>query len=295
MTRPDTDSFRRYLEAKRTVDDRALDRRVMSRLRDGLAAGSGPLTVVEVGAGIGTTIERVLDWDELPRRVRYTAIELDPDLVDHLRVRLSERFAVTTRGDAMVIDVGDRKVILELVCGDALEVIGESERTWDLLVAQSFLDLVDLDAAVTTFVEATTPGGLVYCPLTFDGGTVFHPPIDLDDRVERHYHRHMDTGDAGTSRAGRRLLARLPAVDAEIVAAGSSDWVVVPAGDGYPADEAYFLHYIIDTVEGALAADPALDAEGVAAWTEIRHRQIEAAELRYIAHQLDVLGRAPGP
>ena len=75
-----------------------------------------------------------------------------------------------------------------------------------------------------------------------------------------------------------------------MVAAGSSDWVVFPGPDGYPGDEAYFLHCIIDTIGRALNGHPELEMGRFKAWVARRHRQIDSAELTYIAHQLDFLG-----
>ncbi|MEZ4708993.1 MAG: hypothetical protein R3A44_17435 [Caldilineaceae bacterium] len=42
----------------------------------------------------------------------------------------------------------------------------------------------------------------------------------------------------------------------------------------YPADEAYFLHFIIDTMRGALDGDTALESARFARWIEQRHQQI---------------------
>jgi len=47
-------------------------------------------------------------------------------------------------------------------------------------------------------------------------------------------------------------------------------------------------------VDLALRAAPELDAAALAAWVAARHADIERGELIYIAHQLDVVGRAPG-
>ena len=66
--------------------------------------------------------------------------------------------------------------------------------------------------------------------------------------------------------------------------------MVFPGPEGYPGDEAFFLHFIIDTIGGALGGHPELDGGRLRAWIAERHRQIEAAELIYIAHQLDVMG-----
>jgi hypothetical protein len=81
----------------------------------------------------------------------------------------------------------------------------------------------------------------------------------------------------------------LRAAGGEILAAGSSDWVVFAPEGVYPADEAYFLHFIIDTVRGAL--DGAIAPERIDAWASARHAQIERDILVYIAHQLDFFGR----
>jgi hypothetical protein len=72
--------------------------------------------------------------------------------------------------------------------------------------------------------------------------------------------------------------------------AGSSDWVVIPHHGSYPHDEAYFLHFIINTIYGALRDHPAIESQRFQEWIETRHAQVERGELVYIAHQLDYLG-----
>jgi hypothetical protein len=95
---------------------------------------------------------------------------------------------------------------------------------------------------------------------------------------------------AGSSVTGRRLLRCLQTAGVHLLAAGSSDWVVFPGPNGYPADEACFLHFIIDTIGRALQGHPDLENDAFRAWLAQRHRQIDSAELIYIAHQLDVMG-----
>jgi hypothetical protein len=72
---------------------------------------------------------------------------------------------------------------------------------------------------------------------------------------------------------------------------GSSDWVIFPGPEGYQADEAYFLHFIIHTIDTALAGHPDLDTGRFNAWITQRHEQVEHRKLVYMAHQLDFLGR----
>jgi hypothetical protein len=78
--------------------------------------------------------------------------------------------------------------------------------------------------------------------------------------------------------------------------AAGSDWIVAPADGTYPAEERYFLSHVLDTVEGALGE---LDGHGLGDrlddWLATRRRQVEAAELTYLTHQLDLLGRVEEP
>jgi len=142
------------------------------------------------------------------------------------------------------------------------------------------------------------PGGLCYFTINFDGATIFEPVIDpaLDAQIETLYHRSMDERitdgqPSGDSRSGRHLFHLLPRAGVEILAAGSSDWVVFGRGGSYPADEAYFLHAILHFVEVTLTGHPELDQKDFARWMTERRRQIAAGELVYIAHQMDFVGQ----
>jgi hypothetical protein len=144
------------------------------------------------------------------------------------------------------------------------------------------------------------PGGSFYFTLNFDGATILEPAVDapLEDLIQDLYHRTMDGRQtdgrpSGDSRTGRYLFAQLRAAGARLLAAGSSDWVVFPGKNGYPDDEAYFLHFIIDTIGRALHDHPDLDPARFNRWVARRHAQIEAGELVYIAHQLDFAGVNP--
>lgn len=109
---------------------------------------------------------------------------------------------------------------------------------------------------------------------------LFTPLIDpdLDERIQVLYHlsmdeRMVDGRPSGDSRTGRHLLWQLPAAGAEVLAAGASDWVVHPLQKGYPADESYFLHFIVDTIYRELAGHPTLDGRAFDAWSRTRHDQ----------------------
>ena len=65
-------SFPRYLLSKQSVDDRALNKDVLSALKANLP--DEPLTIIEVGGGIGTMLARLLRWDVISQ-VDYTLVD----------------------------------------------------------------------------------------------------------------------------------------------------------------------------------------------------------------------------
>ncbi|MEZ4516700.1 MAG: class I SAM-dependent methyltransferase [Chloroflexota bacterium] len=275
-------SFVRYLEAKKTVDDRALNHHVWQTLRAALP--SGPLTILEAGAGIGTMIGRLSEWDIFSGS-RYIAIDSDPENIRTATQRLADNPPPFT---------------VEMETADVLDYLVDDSRKGkvDLLIAHAFLDLLDISTALPVLFSAMAPGGHFYFTLNFDGVTVFEPVIDraFDEQVLALYHRTMDERlvngrPSGDSRSGRHLLQEIPAAGGEILAAGSSDWIVFPQDGRYQGGEAYFLHHILHFVETSLTGHAELDPKRLANWLARRHAQVDAGELIYIAHQLDVAGR----
>lgn len=285
-----TYSFPRYLAAKKTVDDRALNGRVWQAMATSVRQrpfSPHPVRILEVGAGIGTMVERL--WHAgLLAHADTTAIDVMPDNVAAAQQRLRPIAA-------------ERPLTLAAI--DMFDFIAREQgrHTWDLLIAHAVLDLLDVPAALPQLFSLLAPNGRFYFTLNFDGATIFEPTIEpaFDGLVEQLYHRTMDERvtngrPSGDSRCGRHLFHQLRAAGATIEAAGSSDWVVFAGEDGYAADEAYFLHFIVHTVDQALAGHPELDATRFADWIAQRHAQIERGELVYIAHQLDFFGSGPG-
>jgi SAM-dependent methyltransferase len=303
-------SFRRYLAAKKSVDDRALNRGVWDTLRRMLveSGGSSPLRVLEVGAGIGTMIERMLAWNLLPGDALITAVDVDPDLISEARERLPQwgaeaGFEVSPGlEETIILREPARQVTIWLEAADIRQFVRREgqQRRWDLLLAHAFLDLVDVPKALPALLALLHPGGHFAFTITYDGLTILEPAIDpaIDAQVMALYDRTMDERQvdgqpSGDSQAGRHLFGNLRRTRAEVLAAGASDWVVFPGPGGYPADEAYFLHYIVHTIHNALRGHPDLDAARFAGWIAERHAQVEREELVYIAHQVDILGRVP--
>jgi hypothetical protein len=104
--------------------------------------------------------------------------------------------------------------------------------------------------------------------------------------------RRMRQGlPSGDSRAGRHLFRELREAGAELLEAGSSDWVVFPRGGSYSSEEVVFLRWILHFIEHSLTGHAELDPGALAGWLEHRRAQLARAELVYLAHQLDFLGQ----
>ncbi|MCL4503174.1 MAG: class I SAM-dependent methyltransferase [Deltaproteobacteria bacterium] len=303
---PKTYSFLRYLAAKKGLDDRSLNRHVRETLAGQILTRQedSACRVLEVGCGIGTMLERLIDW-QLLAKADYTGIDLHPDSIGEARRRF-RRFAAA-RGADLALKAGrflyrqpGQAVGAEFEAIDLFHFLTRERGRgrWDLIIAHAFLDLVDLKTTLPELLSLLVPGGFFYFTLNFDGATIFKPAIDagLDQHLETLYHQTMDqrlVGGrlSGSSRTGRMLFEHLKNAGALVLAAGSSDWVVFPGPAGYPGDEAYFLHFIIHIIYQALKDHPELPQSDLQGWIEQRHAQILQGKLIYFARQLDFFGQ----
>lgn len=285
--------FQHYLLAKQTVDDRALNRRVYEALTAGLP--SGPLRVVEVGAGIGTMARRLVRWGLL-KQAEYVAVDGMEQNIGYACQWVpawarDEGLAVEEIGPRQFrLQDAERDINLIFEQAEVFEFIHQKPAPADLLIAHAFLDLLPMPESLPRLLSLTRH--LAWLTVNFDGLTSLEPAVNptLDETIERLYHRTMDTrATGGDSRAGRHLFSHLQSADARILAAGASDWAVFPRDGAYPADEKYFLSCILHFFEESLTGHKELDADAFAGWLAKRRAQIERGELVYIAHQMDFL------
>jgi SAM-dependent methyltransferase len=295
-----TFDYARYLAAKTTVDDRALNRHVLAELCHLMPAGAP--RVLEVGAGLGTMVARLMDWGAVATG-EYILLDADRQLLDCSRRWLCNWAAARGLPCDLLPDglrMGDLRVhLVHAELGRYLEAAQGVAA--DVLIANAVLDLVDVPAVLPGLLRLLAPGGVYWFTINYDGESIFAPSHPHDDLIMQAYHRDMDERfrygrPAGESRTGRRLFHYLRAAGAPALAAGSSDWVVSAGPDGnYPGDEAYFLRSILNTIQNALrSGQDRVEPADLADWLAVRGRQLAAGELVYIAHQLDFVGRSPG-
>lgn len=288
-------SFPRYLLSKQTVDDRALNKDVLHALRASLP--SEPVSVIEVGAGIGTMLKRMITWnifcmgeyvlvDSMAENIAY-AREWIPQWATEAGLRVER----TAANELQLCD-HTRDIHVRIECADVFDFIQKNKKPADVLVAHAFLDLLPLPESLEKLFLLTN--GLAWLTLNFDGMSALQPVIDraLDEKIEQLYHASMDArSTGGDSRTGRKLFEYFRSIETEILATGASDWVVYGNDRKYTVDEKYFLQFILHFFEGSLMGHDELDRSVFQRWLAKRHEQIECGDLIYIAHQMDFLVR----
>jgi hypothetical protein len=286
-------SFPHYLLSKQSVDDRALNKDVLNALKANLP--NQPVSLIEVGAGIGTMLRRLMRWDII-RKAEIVMVDEMTENIEYASAWIPQwameaGLGVEGRGKYQLKifdEVYDIRIRLERA--DVFDFIHGNKEPADVLIANAFLDLLPMPESLPKLLSLTK--GLAWLTINFDGVTIFEPTIDatLDEQIARFYHATMDTRPTGgDSQSGRHLFGHLRDAGTEILAAGASDWVVYAVNGKYPDDEAYFLQFILHFFEESLTGHPELEAEGFARWLQERRAQIERGELVYIAHQMDFL------
>ena len=288
-------SFPHYLLSKQSVDDRALNRVVLDSLKANLCAE--PIRIIEVGAGIGTMLARLLRWniitnaeyvlvDEMAENMEYAR-----DWLPHWANESNLRVERSAENQLRIIDP-TRDVHIQFEQANVFDFIQKKPVPANLLIANAFLDLLPMPESMSKILSLTKD--LAWLTINFDGVTSLEPVIEseLDEKIERIYHSTMDMRPTGgDSRTGRHLFSHLINIGAKIISAGASDWVVHSVNGRYPADEAYFLCFILHFFEESLSGNAELNADKFADWLKKRRFQIDCGELVYVAHQMDFLVR----
>ncbi|GAP11324.1 2-polyprenyl-3-methyl-5-hydroxy-6-metoxy-1,4-benzoquinol methylase [Bellilinea caldifistulae] len=297
-------SFVRYLAAKKSVDDRALNRQVWESLRREIEhkADSQPLRVLEVGMGIGTMFQRMLEWG-LVEQAEYIGIDAESENIA-VANRIIPSWAKEQGWNVQGLDFQQSAkprhdgVAYGFLKADLFDFLQQPrwQNYFDLVIANAVLDVVDVQAVLPMINNSLKQGGMGYFSINFDGMTAFEPLIHaaLDEQIIRVYHQSMDERringkPSGGSRTGRLLFSVSGQAGFDILDAGSSDWVVFARGGQYPADEAYFLHFILHFFEETIPRYPQIDPGDFQEWLRIRHAQIQRGELVFLTHQMDFL------
>ena len=192
------------------MDDRALNGHVLAELRRLMPAGAP--RVLEVGAGLGTMVARLMDWGVVGAG-EYILLDTDRRLLDQSRRWLRDWAAARGLRSDLLPD-GLQVVICGFAwCTPSLAATCRpiTGAQADVLIASAVLDLVDVPAILPGLLRLLVPGGVYWFTINYDGESIFAPGHPHDGRVMHAYHRDMDEwarhGPAGESRTGRACSA----------------------------------------------------------------------------------------
>jgi hypothetical protein len=133
-------------------------------------------------------IARLVDWNVLCR-ADYTLLDIDRDSLAAASQWLLTWATSTGRSvrqlkDALQITSGSPAVDISIrsVCAEFWEFLdrGPAGESVDLLIANAFLDIVDVPATLPPLFGLLAPNGLYWFSTNFDGETIFLPEHPSD-------------------------------------------------------------------------------------------------------------------
>ncbi len=181
-------SFPHYLLSKQSVDDRALNKDVLNALKASLP--QQPIRIIEVGAGIGTMLRRLMRWDVI-HHAEYVLVD---EMAENIEAA-SEWIPQFASAAGLSVDRIEQNQVrvfdeahdvrIRLERADVFDFIQKNKEPADLLIAHAFLDLLPMPESLPNLLSLTNR--LAWLTINFDGLTALEPTIDaaLDEQIER--------------------------------------------------------------------------------------------------------------
>ncbi len=145
-------SFSHYLLSKQSVDDRALNKDVLESLKAHLP--HQPIRIIEVGAGIGTMLRRLLRWDVI-QRAEYVLVDEMAENIEYASTWIPQ-FAAEAGLGVERIELNQLRVFdqthyvrIRLERADVFDFIQKNKEPADLLIAHAFLDLLPMPESLS--------------------------------------------------------------------------------------------------------------------------------------------------
>jgi SAM-dependent methyltransferase len=287
----ETFDYVEYLQLKKAIDDRSLNPLVWQTLTDWITQKSlqhQKLRILEIGAGTGTMIGRLLE-SIFPFRASYTALEPEQAFKVAAKEQL-ERWAndkgigfTEIANGVWQLNEGDKYLELDWLSIPA-ENVGTiiEDSSLDLLLAHAVVDLLPVPVLLPKLLSLLKPEGAFYFSLNYSGKTQFEPGHHADDSLMQAYNRDMDARFDDlkwrASLTGIRLGSWLAATGYQVVAEADSDWKL-------NSSDSVFVRNILDTIKKALQGMNELPT-----WYDTRASQLEAGSLALRISNTDIFG-----
>ncbi len=293
----ETFDYPEYLAIKQAIDNKSLDQNVWRTMSAWLKryASGDDFRILEIGAGTGSMLIRLLDADLLDN-VRYFAVELEPDFARVAKNELTvwaethDYTLIATEPYRWSLRDKEKRVEIHWVTADILEIGSLFESAYfDMLIGHAIIDLLPVPACMPTLLDLVKSGGSYYFSLNYAGETSFSPFHPLDFEITRAYHLDMDKRFPNTewraSQTGKVLGVWLKQQGQKIVAQGDSPWRLSAKSSPAAVDNR-FIGNILDTMEKALDG-----LDGLEDWLRLRRQQANSGTLLFFASNRDLFGR----
>jgi len=251
------------------------------------------LRLMEIGAGIGTMSERLLDA-ALLKQCHYIALEPEASFKASAKARLMSwassqglGFDINAEG-IWLLKGDDLNITIEWIAeeDDKIDQLFDNE-SYDLILSHAVIDLLPVPEIMPVILSKLKQQGGFYFSINFSGQTCVYPSENDDQDIVNNYHQDMDARfpalDWQPSMTGEVLPVWLQNYGCKKVIKGKSDWNLVSKNNG--AGDGLFIKNILDTIEKALQAKPGLDA-----WLSKRYRQLEQKKLAIKISNCDCFG-----
>lgn len=298
--------FEEYLESRIMIDDASINRTVAARLQKALK-DLQRRTILDLGTGTGAMIRRLISGG-VDGAVRFVGLDSNPTLLEAAKrhsvaILSGAGYTVTEQEHTVRGERAARVVAIDFIAGDFFGLLLEDTfgpEYFDLVSANGFFDLLPPAEAVSRVRYFLKPGGYVYFTTNYDGRTELLPFFE-DREFERDlwrvYNRSMDDRTVNGkpiagSGSGSIVYDALVKGGFEILAYGSSDWVISPGEESYSPQEAQFLRAMVRTVYEEGCRHPEIDPRVLDRWLSDRADAVETCTLALMVHQTDVLARA---
>lgn len=297
--------YTQYLSAKKSIDDQSLNRHVWHTLKKSLPKSNlhEPLEVLEIGGGIGTMFQRLVEWQLTPH-MNYVLTEPKEEYLNFFwqaivpwskkkKIEIEKLSATSAR-----LSTAKSCIFVSTIVADGDKIVQHflENNTFHLLVANGVFDLLDIELFLPDCFNLLNNSGLLYASINYEGRTDFFPlwPNATEGELLTQYHDSMQRNTASSSpfpacMSASRLISTAINNTFEMLAAGSSDWVIHPKNRQYTEDESFFLNAILDTIWMELVENKNVDQTVLKDWISLRQKQLNENNLIYFANNVDLL------
>ncbi len=271
-----------YLKVKQLIDQRSYNKKIFNNAFSELP--KNPI-ILDTGFGLGSLLIRCLKENKLKNKTKYIALDKDKELLikskNQIIESLNEEIKINQKKqiNKFWIKKPQKKINLELKNQELLTYLKKTDKKFDMIIGNSFIDLIDLDEIIKLSKQKLKQNGIFYQSLVYDGYTGFYPKSQNDEYILRTYNDSMkENGDIG-----KKLLLKLSLGEKfKETQYGCSDWIISPPLENW---EKTFVKHILNMINKEVIK------QDITQWIREKINQLNNEELVFISHQIDVLTR----